>query len=66
MGGMPGMGGMPPGMGGMGGFPGMGMGMPNMAAGGGPNGLGGFGGMDPQMMSAMMQSPMVQQMLSDP
>ena len=68
LGGMGGMGGMGmPGMGmpGMGmpgmGMPGMGMGMPNMAAGaGGPRGMGGLGGMDPAMMSQMMNNPMVQ------
>ena len=62
MGGMPGMGMPGMGMPGMG-MPGMGMpgmGMPGMAAGaGGPNGMGGLGGMDPQMMSQMMQNPMV-------
>jgi hypothetical protein len=35
-------------------------GFPNMAAGGGPSGMGGLGGMDPQMISQMMNNPMVQ------
>jgi hypothetical protein len=37
----------------------MGGGFPNMASGGGLNGLGGLGGMDPNMISQMMQSPMM-------
>ena len=41
------------------------MGFPGMAAGGGPSGMGGMN-MDAAQISAMMNNPMIQQMLSSP
>ena len=37
-----------------------------MASGGGPTGMGGLGAMDPNQVNAMLNNPMVQQMLQNP